>query len=112
LKLLVDFNLSPKLIPALAALFPGSAHVKTLGFAGEASDEEIWEFARTQGFALLTADRDFVNIANRLGHPPKVIRLEKMNYRTRFAGELLQRNAIRISEFGLGTEATLVLRYK
>jgi hypothetical protein len=28
LKLLIDFNLSPKVIPALAELFPGSARIK------------------------------------------------------------------------------------
>jgi predicted nuclease of predicted toxin-antitoxin system len=60
LKLLVDFNLSPKLIPALAELFPGTVHVKTLGFDGETPDETIWEYARAEGFALLTSDRDFV----------------------------------------------------
>jgi predicted nuclease of predicted toxin-antitoxin system len=58
LKLLIDFNLSPKVIPALADLFPESVHIKTLGFAGETSDEKIWECARDQGFALLTSDRD------------------------------------------------------
>jgi predicted nuclease of predicted toxin-antitoxin system len=112
LKLLIDFNLSPKLIPALVDLFPGSAHLQTLGFAGTTADEVIWEYAREQGFALLTSDRDFVEIADQLGHPPKVVRLARMNYRTRFAVELLRSNAIRIAEFGLGTQALLVLHYK
>jgi predicted nuclease of predicted toxin-antitoxin system len=112
LKLLIDFNLSPKLVRVVADLFPGSAHAQTLGFAGETDDEVIWQFAMQNGFALLTADRDFVDLAGRLGHPPKVIRLEKMNYRTRFAADLLQRNAIRIAEFGHGPLSVLVLRYK
>jgi len=80
LKLLIDFNLSPKLTPALADLFPGSAHLQTLGVAGSTTDEAIWRYARDNGYALLTSDRDFVQIADRLGHPPKVIRLARMNY--------------------------------
>ena len=112
MKLLIDFNLSPKLTPALADLFPGSAHLQTLGFAGTTADEVIWKYARDQGFSLLTSDRDFVEIADRLGHPPKVIRLVRMNYRTRFAVELLRTNAIRIAEFGLGPQAVLMLSYK
>jgi predicted nuclease of predicted toxin-antitoxin system len=109
LKLLIDFNLSSKLIPALTDLFPGSVHVQTLGFAGATADEVIWRYARDEGFALLTSDRDFIEIADRLGHPPKVIRLVKMNYRTRFALEILRTNAIRIAEFGLGPQAVLLL---
>ena len=110
MKLLVDFNLSPKLIPAFADLFPGSVHVQTC-LPGDATDEAIWKYARDQGFALLTSDRDFVEIAHRLGHPPKVIRLARMNYRTRFAAELLQRSAIRIAEFEAGDLGVLVLHY-
>jgi predicted nuclease of predicted toxin-antitoxin system len=112
LKLLVDFNLSPKLIPALADLFPESAHLQTLGFVGTTADEVIWKYARDQDLTLLTSDRDFIEIADRLGHPPKVIRLARMNYRTKFAVELLRTNAIRIAEFVLGPQSVLVLYYK
>jgi predicted nuclease of predicted toxin-antitoxin system len=110
LKLLLDFNLSPKLIPLLAELFPGSEHLKALGFDGETKDREIWRYARENGFALLTSDRDFLDISERLGHPPKVVRLEKMNYRTRVALELLRRNAIRIAEFGMSEQPVFILK--
>ncbi len=110
MKLLLDFNLSPRLIPLLAELFPGSTHLKLLGFDGETEDEKIWTFARENGFALLTSDADFLRISKQRGDPPKLIRLEKMNYRTRFAAELLRRNAIRIAEFGLSDEPVLILR--
>jgi predicted nuclease of predicted toxin-antitoxin system len=112
LKLLADYNLSPKLIEALAELFPGSAHVAAWGFAGETPDEIIWRFAGQNGFAGLTSDRDFLTIAERPGHPPQVIRLEKMNYRTKYAVDLLRRNAIRIAAFGLNDQAVLVLRLR
>ncbi len=112
MKLLLDFNLSPRLIPLLVELFPGSTHLKLLGFDGETDDESIWRYARENEFALLTSDADFLRIAQRLGDPPKLIRLERMNYRTRFAAELLRRNAIIIAEFGRSEEPVLVLRYR
>jgi predicted nuclease of predicted toxin-antitoxin system len=73
LKILLDFNLSPKLLAAIAGLFPGSAHVQGVGFRGETPDELIWQFAAREGFTLLTSDRDFLELAARFGHPPKVV---------------------------------------
>jgi predicted nuclease of predicted toxin-antitoxin system len=70
----------------------------------------IWEYAKQHGYSLLSADRDFVELANRLGAPPKLVYLAKMAYRTREAAELIQRNAVRIAEFDKSGEAVLVLR--
>ncbi len=110
MKLLLDFNLSPRLIGQLLDLFPGSAHLHELGFDGETPDLAIWAFAREKGFAILTADRDFVLIASKMGHPPKIVRFERMNFRTRFAVEIVRRNALRIAAFGESDQAVLILR--
>ena len=112
MKLLLDFNLSPKLIPLISDLFPGSIHLSSPGFHGETDDWVIWEYAREHSFALLTTDGDFLRIAEERGHPPRIIRLARMNYRTRFAAELLRRYSIRIAEFGLSDQAVLILRDK
>jgi predicted nuclease of predicted toxin-antitoxin system len=69
-------------------------HLRTAGFEGETPDEVIWQFAKENGFTILTSDRDFVAIAERYGHPPKLIRYQRMNYRTRFAAELIRGNAV------------------
>ena len=45
MKLLLDQNLSHRLVAALADLYPGSAHVRDLGLK-EAADEAIWDYAR------------------------------------------------------------------
>ncbi|MDQ2842568.1 MAG: DUF5615 family PIN-like protein [Acidobacteriota bacterium] len=82
MRLLLDFNLSPKLVPLLADLFPKALHVRNAGIAGNAPDEIIWRYAKENGFAILTCDSDFVELANRHGPPPKVMPLESMNYRT------------------------------
>ncbi|MCO6439717.1 MAG: DUF5615 family PIN-like protein [Nitrococcus mobilis] len=49
MKLLFDQNLSFRLVEAVAELFPGSAQVRLLGLE-QASDREIWGYARENGF--------------------------------------------------------------
>ncbi|MCS5705011.1 DUF5615 family PIN-like protein [Synechococcus sp. FGCU-3] len=48
LRLLLDENHSERLLPLLLERFPGSTHVRLIGF-GAASDARIWDWARDQG---------------------------------------------------------------
>jgi predicted nuclease of predicted toxin-antitoxin system len=82
LKLLFDANLSPKLVGRLAELFPDSAHVSDLSLGQLTPDETIWKFAGSHGFTIVTADSDFLRIAEERGAPPNVVRLENCNYKT------------------------------
>jgi predicted nuclease of predicted toxin-antitoxin system len=72
MKLLFDQNLSPKLVNRLADLFPGSSHV-LLEALDSASDDQVWEHARLNGFAIVTKDADYNNLSVLRGSPPKVI---------------------------------------
>ena len=110
MKLLLDFNLSPKLVELLADLFPDTLHARDAGLAGETPDETIWSYAKQNGFAILTSDYDFVELSHRYGPPPKVIRLESMNYRTRMAAELIRTNAVLLTEFERSDRGILSLR--
>ena len=110
MKLLFDANLSPKLVGRLAGLFPDSIHVFATGLERFTTDGEIWEYARANGFAIVTADSDFLNIANERGAPPFVIRLENCNYRTARVEELLRWYAIRIAELESTAKAVLNIR--
>jgi predicted nuclease of predicted toxin-antitoxin system len=92
MKLLFDQNLSPKLVNRLADLFPASSHVQSLGLDC-ADDDEIWEHAQLNGFAIVTKDEDYNNLSVLRGSPPKVIWLQLGNcttaqveavFRTRF----------------------------
>ena len=58
MKLLFDHNLSPKLVNLLADLFPGSSHVQSIGLDC-ADDDQVWEQARLNGFAIVTKDADY-----------------------------------------------------
>lgn len=81
MKLLIDQNLSTKLVNGLADLFPGSSHVQSVGLDC-ASDDQIWEHARLNGFAIVTKDEDFNDVSVLRGGPPKVIWLQLGNCTT------------------------------
>jgi len=72
MKLLFDENLSPKLPRLLETLFPGSAHVRECGLKGF-PDEDVWEYARANGFIILSKDSDFQQRSLLYGHPPKIV---------------------------------------
>lgn len=72
MKLLFDENMSPKLPRLLAGLFPGSAHVRECGLLGR-PDEEVWEYARANGFSIVSKDSDFQQRSLLYGHPPKLV---------------------------------------
>lgn len=72
MKLLLDANISRRLIPRISETFPDSSHVALLGL-GDATDTEIWRYALDQGFAIVPKDEDFHQKALVSGPPPKVI---------------------------------------
>lgn len=74
MKPLFDENLSPKLPRLLATLFPGSVHVRECGLLGQ-TDEDVWEYARTNSFTIVSKDSDFQQRCLLYGHPPKLVRL-------------------------------------
>ena len=70
-RLLLDENLSERLLPLLIETFPESTHVRPVGLGG-ASDTEIWQWARLHGAILVTKDEDFLRLSVARGIPPKV----------------------------------------
>jgi predicted nuclease of predicted toxin-antitoxin system len=110
LKLLFDANLSPKLARRLADLFSDSAHIVAAGLDHCTSDLNIWDYAKTNGFAIVTADADFIQLSETFGAPPHVIRMENCNYKTALVESLLRRNAIRIAAMERNGAAVLLIR--
>ncbi len=80
MKLLLDENLSHRLVPALQADYPGSTQV-TLAGLGAADDQAVWRHALDSGFVIVTKDDDFLDLAAYHGAPPVVIRLVLGNCR-------------------------------
>jgi predicted nuclease of predicted toxin-antitoxin system len=77
-KLPFDHNLSPTLVREFASDFPGSQHVFKLGMA-ESDDSLIWDYARSNDFAIVSKDWDFVLRSMLQGSPPKVIYVQLGN---------------------------------
>ena len=74
------------------------------------SDEAVWTYARLNGFSIVTADVDFLALLEKLGAPPKVIRLEKCDYKTLIVEQLLRRNVLRIAELEHSDRDYLIVR--
>lgn len=98
MRLLFDENLSRKLVVRLAELYPESAHVIELDLL-QSPDREIWEFAKTRDFVIVSTDSDFYELATTIGPPPKVVWLRRWTHPTRDGERVLRREAIRITEF-------------
>lgn len=107
MKLLFDESLSPKLVDLLEDLFPGSESALRNGLAG-AGDRRILEYACAGGFVLVSTDSDFQHLLSRFSGANIVI-LRSCNYPTLVAGEVLRRNAIRISELPNSSEHLIIL---
>ncbi len=98
MKLLLDENLSRRLVERLSDLFPGSTHVSFAGLL-QSPDTQVWKYAEAGGFAIVTADADFYELSTAFGPPPKVIWLRGCDYPTAVAERLIRGQAIRVVEF-------------
>ncbi len=89
MRLLFDQNLSPRLPTRLADVFPESEHVEGVGL-GAAADEQVWEYARVNGLAVVTKDEDYSHLSVLRGDPPKVLWLLTGNCTTSRVEALLR----------------------
>ncbi len=73
MKFWIDAQLSPALAPWLSDTFAVEVFsVQRLGLR-DASDEEIYLAARAEKAVVITKDRDFVHLFERLGPPPQIV---------------------------------------
>jgi predicted nuclease of predicted toxin-antitoxin system len=98
MKLLLDENLSDRIINKIIDLYPDSQHVKTLGLLNT-DDPLIWEFAKFNSFVIVSKDSDFHQRSLLYGHPPKFIYLRIGNSPTSKIVEILRDNFSIIIEF-------------
>lgn len=103
MKLLFDQNLSHRLPVRLADLFPDSSHVRAAGL-DRASDDEIWQYASSNDYCIVTQDSDFAERARLYGAPPKVVWLRCGNSTPQQIEAILRRHVILISELSQNPE--------
>jgi predicted nuclease of predicted toxin-antitoxin system len=79
MKLLLDENLSRRLVPFLQNDFPDSTQVTPVGLE-KTSDIEVWKYAQEHIFVIVTRDADFYELSLHYQiNPPKVIWLRVAN---------------------------------
>jgi predicted nuclease of predicted toxin-antitoxin system len=109
MKLLLDENLSDRIVDKIIDLYPDSQHVKTLGLINT-DDAIIWEFAKTNNFVIISKDSDFHQRSLLYDHPPKFIYLRIGNSPTSKIVQILRHNFTTITHFSnSSTESILVL---
>ena len=107
MKLLVDQNLAPRLASVLQELFPGSIHVRDVGLSS-ADDEEVWAYAVSEGFVIISKDADFHQRSFLFGAPPKVVWIRPGDCSTEDVGTLLRTHYQDLQDFEENEEAAFL----
>ncbi len=89
--ILIDNNLSPRLVSMLEKKFAKMVHVREVALAS-ADDIVVWDYAAKNKLHLLTKDTDFNNIQAIRGFPPKIIWLRCGNASTQEVITLIDKN--------------------
>ena len=92
MKLLLDENLSRRLVPELQQSFPGSSQVALLGLE-RSTDADLCDYAASNGFVLCSKDDDFLALVAARGFSPKLIRIALGNVTNDRILEALLRSA-------------------
>jgi predicted nuclease of predicted toxin-antitoxin system len=103
-RLLLDHNLSPRLVDRLADLYPGATHVAAVGLE-RATDAEVWAYGGAHGCVIVTKDSDFIDLAVLRGPVPKVVWLRLGNCTTADIERVLRRARDAIEDFVADTTA-------
>ena len=82
MKILLDQNISYRLVKIISQQYPDAKQVRELGLEN-ATDIEIFEFAGKNGYTIVTFDSDFCDLNNLKGFPIKVIWLRTGNTTTK-----------------------------
>ncbi|MCX6235184.1 MAG: DUF5615 family PIN-like protein [Bacteroidetes bacterium] len=98
MKLLFDQNISFRAVKGLIEIFPNAKQVCEL-YLENATDHNIWEYAKKEGYTIVTFDSDFYDLTLISGIPPKVIWLRFGNTSTDNLIRILQEHQSLIREF-------------
>jgi predicted nuclease of predicted toxin-antitoxin system len=108
MKLLFDQNLSPRLTRLLADIYADSVHVREMGLR-DADDSTVWEYAKLNGFAIVSKDSDFQQRSLLYGSPPKIIWLRVGNCPVSTIESLLRKYSVAVHTFGLDAGKSYLL---
>ena len=78
MKLLLDENLSRRLVPFIQDLYPNSTQVALVGLENT-DDKLIRQYAIDNDFVIVTKDADYYDMTVLYGQPPKIVWLKMGN---------------------------------
>lgn len=110
MKLLLDENLSFRLLAILSRDFPQSSQVKMEGLE-TSTDMALWQYAKLHGFTLVTQDSDFHELSLVYDAPPKVIWLKCGNQSKTYIADLLIKHKAEIERFVQDNETSVLEIY-
>ena len=73
-----DQNISHRLVSCLKDILPESRQIRDLDLENS-TERQIWEFAKSNNYIIVTFDGDFYDFSLVWGHPPKIIWLRTLN---------------------------------
>ena len=111
MKLLLDQNLSRRILPSLFSYFPGSTHV-ALEKLETATDEKIWLFAKENNFVIVTKDSDFEELSIIKGTPPQIIWIKIGNADNKTVIDILTNNKDEIHNLLTHSEISCIELYQ
>ena len=82
MKLLLDANLSWRLISSLKTAFGECVHVNNTSLSHPPKDSDIWQYAKDNNYTIITQDSDFLNFLEVKSYPPKIILVKAGNINT------------------------------
>jgi predicted nuclease of predicted toxin-antitoxin system len=98
MKLLFDQNISFRIAKIISDQYPNAKQVRELGLENS-TDLEIWEYAKSNGFAIVTFDSDFYDLSVIKGSPSKIVWLRIGNSSTENTAKALLDNVELIKDF-------------
>jgi predicted nuclease of predicted toxin-antitoxin system len=98
MRLLFDQNISYRIVSKLSDCYPVCKHIRELGLI-DVEDVDIWDFARKNGYTIVTFDADFYDIGLINGCPPKIIWLRTGNLTTNQIVDILIKTSVKIIYF-------------
>ena len=111
MKLLLDQNISRRVLFKLDDAFSDSVHVAHLGMDRD-DDIAIWDYAQKHGYVIVTKDKDFLQRSVLMGHPPKVIHLRLGNCKVEEIAQLMIENRGHLIAFNKHTSKSYLLLSK
>jgi len=107
MKLLLDENLSRRIVPFIQESYPNSSHVVLLDLEN-ANDKIIRNYAIENDFVIVTKDADFYEMSLLYSQPPKIIWLKIGNQSKAKTINTLLENKLQIEQVLLNDDKACV----